>query len=459
MTVIFVTASEKAIIKQWKPRYKRNVYLYLWIYGILGAVTGITNDAALSYFDIVAPHLISGLNIFNAITALLMSLMIVTVHDFGYRKILLVLPPLTSIFLFLTTVTQNQVIIMLSYIISWTAIGVYDLMYPLMWTSYVPKEIRTKMFTVVMVVNLVCQTILTFVGGKAVVWLFSLLQGISYDSASALSAHPQAMQGIMLTNYTNAYRWVLIATAIFNMLAFFLAFFIKDEPKDYRTVDKKKAETPEEKRAAFKALINKDTLMWIAYIAGIQLGARLVVPYIPIYLNDFLHIPRGITSTINTFQTAAMFIGYFFAPFLAKKLGAIVSIAAGTLTCAPLMFMMANGRNFGTGVTLFITVGVLLFLRSGLANATMPIQQEVQMVIVDKDMRPAFTAVVQIAYAAIGIVDGLFTEFYLLRKPIGYSYAYYIATALYIIVSIILLIVFTKKYNWILDVKKTKAKE
>ncbi|WP_297815677.1 MFS transporter [uncultured Lactobacillus sp.] len=454
-----MTASEKAIIKQWKPRYKRNVYLYLWIYGILGAVTGITNDAALSYFDIVAPHLISGLNIFNAITALLMSLMIVTVHDFGYRKILLVLPPLTSIFLFLTTVTQNQVIIMLSYIISWTAIGVYDLMYPLMWTSYVPKEIRTKMFTVVMVVNLVCQTILTFVGGKAVVWLFSLLQGISYDSASALSAHPQAMQGIMLTNYTNAYRWVLIATAIFNMLAFFLAFFIKDEPKDYRTVDKKKAETPEEKRAAFKALINKDTLMWIAYIAGIQLGARLVVPYIPIYLNDFLHIPRGITSTINTFQTAAMFIGYFFAPFLAKKLGAIVSIAAGTLTCAPLMFMMANGRNFGTGVTLFITVGVLLFLRSGLANATMPIQQEVQMVIVDKDMRPAFTAVVQIAYAAIGIVDGLFTEFYLLRKPIGYSYAYYIATALYIIVSIILLIVFTKKYNWILDVKKTKAKE
>lgn len=458
MKVIFVTASEKAVIKQWKPRYKRNVYLYLWIYGILGAVTGITNDAALSYFDIVAPHLISGLNIFNAITALLMSLMIVTVHDIGYRKILLILPPLTSIFLFLTTVTQNQVIIMLSYIISWTAIGVYDLMYPLMWTSYVPKEIRTKMFTVVMVVNLVCQTILTFIGGKAVVWFFSMLQGISYDAASNLSAHPQAMQGVMLANYTNAYRWVLIATAIFNMLAFFLAFFIKDEPQDYRTVGKKKAETPEEKRAAFKALINKTTLMWIAYIAGIQLGARLVVPYIPIYLNDFLHIPRGITSTINTFQTAAMFIGYFFAPFLAKKLGAIVSIAAGTLTCAPLMFLMANGRNFGTGVTLFITVGVLLFLRSGLANATMPIQQEVQMVIVDKDMRPAFTAVVQVAYAAIGIVDGLFTEFYLLRKPIGYSYAYYIATALYIIVSIILLVVFTKKYNWILNVKKDKAK-
>lgn len=93
-----MTAQEKAAIKNWNPRYRRNVYLYLWIYGILGAVTGITNDAALSYFDIVAPGLISGLNIFNAITALLMSLMIVWVHELGYRKILLILPPLTSIF-------------------------------------------------------------------------------------------------------------------------------------------------------------------------------------------------------------------------------------------------------------------------------------------------------------------------------------------------------------------------
>ena len=454
-----MTAQEKAAIKNWNPRYRRNVYLYLWIYGILGAVTGITNDAALSYFDIVAPGLISGLNIFNAITALLMSLMIVWVHELGYRKILLILPPLTSIFLALTTITTNQIIIMFAYIISWTAIGVYDLMYPLMWTSYVPKEIRTKMFTVVMVVNLVAQTILTFIGGKAVVYFFSKMQGISYDIASNLSAHTAQLSGSYLANYTNAFRIVLILTALVNVVAFVLAIFIKDEPKDYRTVGMKKPQTPEEKKKAFEALINKKTIMWILYIAGIQLGARLVVPYIPIYLNDYLHIPRGITSTINTFQTAAMFIGYFFAPFLAKKLGAIVSIAAGTLTCAPLMFLMANGRHFGTGITVFVIVGVLLFLRSGLANATMPIQQEVQMIIVDKDMRPAFTAVVQIAYAVIGIIDGLFTAFYLLKTPAGYANAYYIATALYVVVSILLIVMFAKQYNWILDEKKSTSNE
>ena len=42
--------------------------------------------------------------------------------------------------------------------------------------------------------------------------------------------------------------------------------------------------------------------MWILYIAGIQLGARLVVPYIPIYLNDYLHIPRELPQQLIHFR-------------------------------------------------------------------------------------------------------------------------------------------------------------
>ena len=91
--------AEAEAIKNWNPRYKHNVIIYLWIYGILGAVTGITNDAALSYYKIVAQHPISGLNIFNAATAILMSIMIATVHKWGYRKILLILLPMIAIFM------------------------------------------------------------------------------------------------------------------------------------------------------------------------------------------------------------------------------------------------------------------------------------------------------------------------------------------------------------------------
>lgn len=56
------------------------------------------------------------------------------------------------------------------------------------------------------------------------------MQGISYDIASNLSAHT-AHHGSYLANYTNAFRIVLILTALVNVVAFVLAIFIKDEPK------------------------------------------------------------------------------------------------------------------------------------------------------------------------------------------------------------------------------------
>ena len=380
-----------------------------------------------------------------------MSLMIATVHKYGYRNILLVLPPMTAIFMALTCVTTNQIIIMIAYTISWTAIGVYDLMYPLMWTSYVPGKIRTKMFSVVMIVNLITQTICTFFGGKAVVWFFSLHQGTSYRDASIASGRLELMHGQVLANYTNAYRILLVITAAVTMLAFILALFIHDVPRDYRSEASEESTTPAQKAAMYKKLLNKRTIMWIVYIAGVQLGARLIAVYVPIYLNNYLHIPRDVSSTINTFVQAAMLIGYFFAPFLEKKMGAIVSVAAGTITCVTVMLLLANGRHLGSGMFLFVIVGILLFLRTGLANATMPIQQEVQMVTVDKDLRPAFTGVVQIAFAVVGIIDGLFTEFYLFNTQDGYANAYYIAAVIYIIASVLLLVFFAKKYNRILE--------
>ena len=557
-----------------------------------------------------------------------MSLMIATVHKYGYRNILLVLPPMTAIFMALTCVTTNQIIIMIAYTISWTAIGVYDLMYPLMWTSYVPGKIRTKMFSVVMIVNLITQTICTFFGGKAVVWFFSLLQGTSYRDASIASGRPELMHGQVLANYTNAYRILLVITAAVTMLAFILTLFIHDVPRDYRSEASEESTTPAQKAAMYKKLLNKRTIMWIVYIAGVQLGARLIavyvpiylnnylhiprdvsssaigvydlmyplmwtsyvpskirtkmftvvmvvnliaesimmfiggkavvfifsklqsisyqtasnlsadsnamkgamlsnyisaykwvniitavitfiafvlalfikdkpidyrsteskdkketlqqkmttykrlvnyktvvwvlylcavqlgaglfIQYVPIYLNNILHIPRGITSTINTLQTVAIFVGYFFAPYLAKKLGSIMTIAISTIICAPLMLVMANAKMLGTGAALFAVVGTILFFRSGLANASMPVQQEVQMILVDKDMRPAFSAVIEIALSVVGVIDGLFTEFYLLKTQQGYANAYIIAAALYIVSGVVLILVFAKKYNRIL---------
>lgn len=433
---------------QWNPRYKRNVITYIVIYGFLGAVTGITNNAMLSYYDIVAPSLVTGLNTYSALSSILLAVVILSIHQWGYKKILLIAPPVTVITLLATILTHNLPIIIISYIVSSVSIGIYDMVYPLMFTVYVPREIRTKLFTTVMSTNLITQSILTFLGGKMVVWFFAKLQHIAYITASHLSGNQDAMHGVMLANYTQAYRLVILVAIIFNVVAFFIALFLKEKPEDYRDTS---VDTAKDKLNSFKdmkqILTNKTIIMWIIYLSLVQFGASLVTPYFPIYLNNYLHIDRGVTATINTLQTASMFLGYMVAPFLEKKLGAIVSIACSTFTCIPLMVLMANGRSFGTGVTLAVVIGIVLFLRSGIANAAMPIQQELQMVFVDKDLRPAFSSLLTLIGAGIGVLSGIFTQFYLLKTLSGYAHGYYIAAVLYIIGAIMLLTIFKKKYN------------
>lgn len=79
-----------------------------------------------------------------------------------------------------------------------------------------------------MIVNLITQTICTFLGGKAVVWFFGLIRGIPYHEASVLSGNSEMLTGQTLADYTNSYRILLYITAAVTMLAFILALFIHD---------------------------------------------------------------------------------------------------------------------------------------------------------------------------------------------------------------------------------------
>ena len=438
---------------QWNKRYKRNVYIYILIYGILGAVTGITNNTMISYMDIVVPDVVKGINMYSAISSLIVAILLIYVHKFGYKKILLLSPILAVIALLSTALTSSNIIITISYIIIVAGVTIYDFMYPLMYTSYVPRNKRTTMMSVVMTVNLVVQAIMIFFGGKIVVAIFSMMQKISYDKASVLSGNIGSMSKSVLTNYTNAYRYIVLLAAILMGLAFFAAMLLKEKPSDYIE------ETHESNKRIFdfKPLANKYVIWWIVFLELTQIGILLIVPYFPIYLNDFLHIQRGTVSTIISLQTAAMAISYVFAPWLEKKMGSVVSNAVLTILCIPLMLLMANGTMFGSSIV--IAIGIIFFLRSGFANAPMPIQNSFQMMLVSKDLRPAFSSLITIANAVIGILVGLFTQFILLKHNSGYATAYYITSIFYLAACIELLIVFTKKFNRIMQGKSKKDEE
>lgn len=430
----------------WNSRYKHNVIIYLIIYGILGGVTGITNNELLSYLQIISPKIVAGISMCSAAVSMVLAALIVTVSKIGYKKILLVAPPVTIISILVMTATKNVPVVVVAYIVSQVFIGLYDILYPIMFSSYVPSSKQTKLFSIVLIDNLACQALVTLIAGNLVVWLFSKLANIKYSLASYWSGYQDRMSINMLASYTLSYRIILWIAACMMVVAFAFTFLMKEKPSDYRSVNVNGRET-NLNLSTLKKLMTKPVLVFISFITIIQFGATLVTPYIPIYLNNYLHIPRGMTANINTIQTAAMFIGYFGAPWLEKKLGTVVSVGAATIACIPMMLILGIGTGLGTGSSLVMTVMVVYFFRSGIANATMPIQNTLQMAIVDKDLRPALTALVQILMMAVSFIDGLFTEFYLFKTLRGYATAYYIASALYIIGSLILIIFLFKQFN------------
>ena len=250
---------------------------------------------------------------------------------------------------------------------------------------------------------------------------------------------------MQLSAYTASYRFVLWIALVLTILSLICLFSLKEKVEDYRETAEEKAERQCEKKFDFKLFANKYILMWIVIFGIIRFGASLVAPYFPIYLNNFLHISRGVVSTIITFQTISMVLAYFFTPYLEKKFGAIVTIALVTILCTPLMVLMANGAMFGSNIAW--AIGIILFVRSGVANASAPIEGSLPLTFVPKDLVPAYNSLILVTNSIIGILAGIFARYYLLETPNGYANAYYIAGALYLFSSILLLIVFTKKYN------------
>lgn len=431
----------------WFKRHKFNCFIFILSYAFMGCVTGITNDSFISYLDLTTDGLIEALPTFSSFGTIIMAIIVMFIHRTGYKKIVIGSAVVGIISLLLSSTSTNSNLIIFAYVLSVVGIGMFDYMYPLMFTSYSPKEKRVKLFSLVMCVNLITQAIVGFFNGKWVVGIFSNLQGISYEKASLLTKNAAQMKGSMLDNYIHAYQVVIWIAVGLTVLALICALFLKEKKADYQESEEELAKRKAEKAIDLSKFKSKTIILWIIYNSLVRIGAMMVVGFFPIYLNKFLHIERGVVSTIITAQTFAMVFGYLFAPWLEKKLGAIVAKAVTTLACIPLMLLLANGTMFGKHVA--IAVGIILFLRSGVANAGVPIQQSLQMTFVSKNLQPAFSSLMMIVNAVVGILGGMFTGWFLNVVPNGggYGLAYYITCAFYLVANIMLLVCFTKKFN------------
>ncbi|MBZ6006439.1 MFS transporter [Paraclostridium bifermentans] len=449
----FVTSNDK----NWDKRWKYNCAIFIISYIFMGAVTGITNDSYISYLNLTVPDVVKALPMYTSIGTFIMAMMLLLVHKLGYKKIIVFAPVVLIGALLSCIYSSNGKVILVANILVNVGAGLFDFIYPLMFTSYTPKEKRISMFSRVMYCNLISQSILTFLNGKIVVWKFSKYLGISYDKASALSENASKLTSTQMSYYINSYEFALWIAIVFAVLALGCLFFLREKVEDYRETEEEIAARKAENKFSLKVFCNKYIIMWVVIFSTIRFGALLITPYFPIYLNNFLHISRGTVSTIITFQTVAMVLGFLAAPYLEKKLGSIVTISLSMILCIPLMLIMANGTIFGGNIAWII--GSVLFLRSGLANASNPIQQSLPLTFVPKNLAPAYSSVILISNSIVGIFAGLFARYSLLKTDTGYGKAYYIASTLYFIASVVLLIVFIKKYNRGLSEEEIKINE
>lgn len=429
----------------WDRRWRYNCAIFLISYIFMGAVTGITNDTYVSYLELTVPDVVKALPMYSSIATFVMAMGLFLVHRYGYKKIIILAPLVLIAALLACIYSRDDMVLLIANILVNIGAGMFDFIYPMMYTSYAPKEHRVSLFARVMYCNLISQSILTFFNGKIVVWKFSQYMNISYDQASNLSEHPALLSASSMVKYICSYEFALWIAIAFTALSLICLFFLREQVSDYQETKEERDKRQSEKKFDWRLLCNKYIVMWIIAFSIIRFGALLVTPYFPIYLNNFLHISRGTVSTIITMQTLSMVLGYLAAPYLEKKLGSIVSISLFIFLCIPLMLLMANGMMFGANIAWCI--GIILFLRSGIANATAPIEQSLPLTFMSKDLVPAYSSFMLIANSAVGIIAGLYARYWLLATDSGYATAYYVTSVFYIIAAILIFAFFFKKYN------------
>ena len=170
----------------------------------------------------------------------------------------------------------------------------------------------------------------------------------------------------------------------------------------------------------------------------------LFTSYYTVFLNRNLHIDKATSSLLVSISYAAIVIFMLFTPFAVKKLGMVGTICFTLIGSIPFMLIIANGNWFGSAMVPM--VGIALFMRAGLANLGSPAESALTMSIMPKQLRPAYTSVVNFLAGLISIASGNFTGKILFQTQEGYRTAYYIAACLYLLAAFIL-IFGLRKYN------------
>ncbi len=430
------------------PKVNRNTWnisMFIISFIVSNLVSGVIYDTYINYLQEVSLSVATSFWAFYGYATFISAFILVFIPKIGYKK-LLVFSSIACSVAMISVITLNSVTIFYTTtLLALVGIQLHYVMLSPYVATYTNSRNKINWYTRAYYMGYVGYFLTTFLGGAITVKLFSLRAGETYARAKVLTKYVADMTPSMKSAYLQGNKDFLLITAIISLLAIIPVVLIKEDKSDYSFNENKiKKSMTESGKEIFRAVIGRDSIIYIIYWAMISFGMGLFSSYYTVFLNRNLHIDKVTSSQLVSLSYLAIVVFMLFTPIVVKKYGQIITLGGVALISIPFMLIIANGDKFGNYTV--PVVGVSLFIRSGLMNLSSPVDSSLSMELVPDKHRPAYASALNFVAGLASIASGLFTGKVLFVTQEGYRIAYYIAAFIYII-ACVLLLVGLWKYN------------
>lgn len=433
-----------------------NISMFIFSFTLSNFISGVIYDTYVNYLQEVNIQVATSFWSYYGYATFISAFLLLLIPKIGYKKTLFLCPISCTFALITILYFKNPLIYSISSLLSLVGLQLhYAILAPFIAT-YTTLENKTKWYSRTYYIGYSGWLITTYLGGIFTVKRFASRLGISLSQGKELTKYLDKLLPKEKAIYLLANKDILFFTLIISIISIFPIFLLKETIEDYQNNEEKTPLNIKIKNI-ISSISNKYALFYIIYWSLISFGMGLFTPYYTVFLNRNLHIDKATSSLLLSISYIALVVFMIFTEKVVKKYGQIVTLGGVSILAIPFMLIIANGNLFGKYMV--PAVGIALFFRCGLMNLGYPIDSSLPMELVSKELRPAYSSLIFIISGLASIISGWYTQKFLFISQSGYKTAYYVAAAIYLVASIMLFLIFFKKYNRSKPIEDTQELE
>ena len=418
-------------------------------YVINNLISGVLYDTYVNYLQEVSPGIATSFWSFYGYATFISALLMMLVPKIGYKKLLLFCSASCAVAMFSINFYQLESILYIATLLSLVGVQLHYIMlapYISVYTDQIASDESIKWYSRAYYMGYIGYFISTYLGGLFVVKVFSQKLQVTYEVAKDYTTDIVNLPPDIKNVYLEANADVLTMIGVVAILCIVPVLLIKEDRADYQNeaVIKENAQFKFNVDELKQLVKNKKVRMYLLYWGLISFAMGLFTSYYTVFLNRNLHIDKATSSLLVAISYVAIVLFMAISPIVVKKIGRVKTLSFSVFLSIPFMLIIANGDVFGQYT--IPVVGAALFIRAGLANIGSPAEGSLTMGLVSKELRPALTTCINLIAGVVSVISGLFTGNILFVNQEGYRVAYYIASGIYLVCSILMYKQF-KEYN------------